>query len=113
MIVELLQRAGVLCEETAFLRQPEGTFAVWGEKITPVGSDYGEEVYEHEVLVELYENPDFPDETGREIFRDALKEAYKNGEIEGWHSEMRVWLEDVRLFLTSFHVEYFERSGRD
>lgn len=110
MVAEILARVGIPCEETAFLRQPDGTFAVWGDKIEPAGSDYCEEIYEHEVVVELYENPDYPDEVGRKEFQKALKEAYAEGEILRWSCEMRVWLEDVRLFMTAYRIEHTERA---
>ena len=109
MAEKLLHNANIAQAETMFLQQPDGVFAVWGDEIRADGSDERISELYHAVTVELYEPAEWQGREERDALIDALNEAYADGLIDPWRSEMRVWLADVRLFMTTFEFEYLER----
>lgn len=109
MVNKILGAAGIPHAETLFLQQPEGVFAVWGDKIESSGSDDSLDLLYHEVLVELYEPAEHDGREERAALIAALDDAYQRCVIGKWDCDMRIWLDDVRLFMTSFHFSYTER----
>ncbi len=110
MVVKILSAAEIQHAETLFPRgQPEGVFAVYGDRISADGSDERLSLLEHDVTVELYEPAEWAGREERDRLIDVLDEYYEDGLVQSWDCEMRVWLEDVRLFLTTYHFSYLER----
>ena len=109
MVHKILTAAQITHAETMFLQQPEGVFAVYGDKMTAGGSDYETELIYHDVVVELYEPSEWAGREERDRLIDALDCAYSGGLIDRWDCEMRVWLADVRLFMTTFNFSYIDR----
>ncbi len=109
MVAKILTAAGIAHAETYFLQQPEGVFAVYGDQIEADGSDERLCLLQHETIIELYEPAEWVGREERDRLIEALDQAYEDGHIDSWKSEMRIWLADVRLFMTTFKFTYFER----
>ena len=111
MVDKILTSVGIPCAETAFAQQPDGVYAVWGERIEADGSDYGAELLRHDVTVEVYEPAEHVGREERRRLIEALDDRYRAGLIGRWSCDMRVWLLDVRLYLTTYTFSYIERRS--
>lgn len=106
----IFQKFGIPVEETAFPSPPDGDFAVWGQSIRTEGGDYTAFPKSCSVILEYYEPSDLGGTKTRDHIMDVLDEAVEAGEIEPWSAEPRVWLEDVRLYMTTFNFDYYWRE---
>jgi len=109
MVDKILTAAQIEHAETVFIEQPEGVFAVYGDRITADGSDERLHFLQHDVVVELYEPAQWVGREERERLISALNQAYKDGRIEAWECEVRIWLQDMQLFMTTFNFSYYTR----
>ena len=100
----ILKSAGIPGGETYWNEQPRETYAAWGDTIQADGSDYHNELLDHDVEIELYELMDKPDPEAHE----RLQEAF-NAEAIHWRKEPRVLDPQLRLFMTRYTFSYTER----
>lgn len=100
----ILQDAGIPGGETYWEEQPEHTFAAWGDRVSSDGSDFGAELRNHEVEIELYELMDSPEPEAHSRLQTVL-----DSEGIRWVKEPRVVDLTLRLFLTIYKFDYLER----
>lgn len=100
----ILQAAEILGGETYWEEQPEHTFAAWGERVSSGGSDFGAELRNHEVEIELYELLDRPETEAHSRLQETL-----DAEGVRWVKEPRVVDLTLRLFMTIYKFDYLER----
>lgn len=101
---QILQEAGIPGGETYWETQPEHTFAAWGDRVSSDGSDFGAEIRNHEVEIELYELMDTPEPEAHSRLQAVL-------DAEGirWVKEPRALDLTLRLFMTIYKFECIER----
>ena len=103
MIKDILTAAGVLAAQGRFLRQPDGTYAVYfdNENVDAPDSvpNRGEDfpfVITHNVMVEMYEAK--PDSASEKAFERQLR---AHG-VTHWTKEDREWLADANRYLVRY-----------
>ena len=103
---QILAEANIPGGETYWDEQPTETFAAWGERVTSDGSDYGAELREHEVEIELYELMDRPDPEAHRRLQDTFDA--QDPPIR-WTKEPREVDLTLRLYMTIYKFSYTER----
>lgn len=109
ILSEIFETLPFPVKETFFEKPPEGPYAVWGESIRTDGGDYTAWPKFCAVTLELMEPSDLDDSKARQQLMDALDAAVEAGEIEPWSAEPRLWLEDLRRYMTTYTFDYVWR----
>lgn len=104
MLRQILDELGLPEAETYHVRQPNGSFVAWGLAVDAEGSDFDNEIRRYSASLELYEPVDAQTPEAHERLQSLLDE---NG--LSWKKEERVYLIDVRLFMTGYTFEYTDR----
>ncbi len=95
--------------ETFHIQQPEGVYADYGESIGADGSDESLRLLRCSAVIELMEPAENPDRDDRNRLIQVLNDYYKSGRIEAWRCDERIFLQDVRLYMTTFYFTYVRR----
>ena len=106
---KILEKAQICAAETYHTQQPDGVFAEYGESFETDGSDESLRLLKCNGIIELLEPAEHPDRTERDRLMQVLSQYYKDGLIESWRCDERIFLKDVRLFMTTFHINYVRR----
>ena len=104
MLKTILGKLGLPEEETYHVRQPQGAFVAWGLAVDAEGSDFDNEIRRYSAFLELYEPVDAQAPEAHERLQSLL-----DGYGLSWKKEERVYLIDVRLFMTGYTFEYTDR----
>ena len=104
MLKTILGELGLPEAETYHVRQPKGAFVAWGLAVDAEGSDFDNEIRRYSASLELYEPVDAQTPEAHEQLQSLLDEYGLS-----WKKEERVYLIDVRLFMTGYTFEYTER----
>ncbi len=106
---KILENAQINAAETYHIEQPDGVYAEYGVSFEADGSDESLRLVRCSAVVELLEPAEHPDRAERDRLIHTLNQYYKDGVIGAWRCDERIFLQDVRLFMTTFYFTYIRR----
>lgn len=104
LIDDILREAELPGQETMYIDPPGGVFCAWSDEIEADGSDFCNEVAEHNYTVELFE----PRDAQRPDKHRALQGVLNNNGIP-YHKSERIFYEDIQYFITTYTFGVVER----
>lgn len=104
MTEEVLKAAGVPFQPARYPNPPaELTYAVYFDDVTADGADLSNDIFTHDVTVELYEPEQDP-------AAEAAVEAQLNARGIPWTKQARYWLESIQRYQTVYEFSYKSKT---
>lgn len=103
MIKKILTPTGIPYKETMFSRAPAKTYAVYFDDVDADGSDHDNQIFTHNITVELYEPK--PDPAA-----ESAIEAELNARGLKWTKQSRYWIADAQRYQVIYEFTYITKT---